>query len=207
MPLSGSPSAGKLAEGAFVCRVRAMPKYNEIPIEILRESLSYNNDTGALTWRFRPRGHFNTDHAWRRFNSAYFGKPALDSINCRGYRTGACMGVRLLAHRVAWALETGAWPENEIDHIDGDRSNNRIENLRDVSAQTNMKNTPLRLTTSSGHVGISWHSQSKKWQANIGSGRSYYYLGLFADINDAIAARKAAEVKHGFHPTHGRHQH
>lgn len=181
-----------------------MRTYNTAPIYLLREAIEYDRATGDLTWKHRPRSHFHNDKTWCRFNSVYAGKPALASVNCRGYKTGAFMSVRLLAHRVAWALEKDAWPDAEIDHINGDRADNRWDNLRNVSAQTNMKNTPLRVTTTSGHVGISWHKQRRKWQANIGAGREYFYLGVFADINDAIAARKAAEVKYGFHPNHGR---
>ena len=91
----------------------------------------------------------------------------------------------------------------EIDHIDGVRHNNEVENLRLVSSSENSKNTSKRADNTSGSVGV-YLTRAKKWAAQIGVSKNVIPLGTFADKDDAIAARKAAEVKYGFHQNHGR---
>jgi hypothetical protein len=121
-----------------------------------------------------------------------------------GYITVRVKGRPNLAHRVIWLLKTGSWPTGEIDHIDGDPSNNRFENLRQVDHRTNGMNLRLYSTNKSGMQGVSWHSQTKKWKAQINDDNGKRYLGCFISIEDAISARKAAEIELGYHTNHGR---
>lgn len=92
----------------------------------------------------------------------------------------------------------------EIDHINHDRSDNRIENLRLVTGGENKKNQSIRKRNKSGFTGVGWHSKAKKWRAEIKSGGVYMYLGLYSSIGDAVNARKMAEIELGFHDNHGR---
>ena len=97
-----------------------------------------------------------------------------------------------------------SFPKNSIDHINGVKTDNRISNLRDVSAKENQRNRPLSCLNTSGYTGITWLVGAQKWRAQITlSGRSKY-LGRFEKFCDAVKARKEAEVKYGFHPNHGR---
>lgn len=107
-----------------------------------------------------------------------------------GYRM-LSVGVRwYYAHRLAWFLHTGRWPANEIDHINGNRSDNRIGNLRPCSRSQNMMNTPKK--------GVCFHKKYKTWQASIRIGGRRIHLGTFATEVDAIAAyRRAADRLHG----------
>lgn len=163
----------------------------------LRAMLDYNPETGLATWRKR-------DDASARFNGRFAGKPALRNVGNNGYRRGTVLGCDLLLHRVAWAIFHGAWPTGQIDHVNGDRLDNRITNLRDVSSTENNRNHKRRCTNTSGFMGVYWHPRDKKWVAQIRVARTKRQLGSFAKIEDAVAARKAAELTHGFHENHGR---
>ena len=98
------------------------------------------------------------------------------------------------AHRLAWALHTGGWPKGEIDHIDGDESNNRIVNLRDVSKSVNQQNKRLpRVDSKSGFIGVCWHKGGGKWSAQITVHGKSIYLGLFSDPAEAHSTYIAAK--------------
>jgi hypothetical protein len=106
-------------------------------------------------------------------------------------------------HRVIWALYYGSWPEQSVDHIDGDTENNRIANLRDVSVATNSRNTKKYGNNTSGYIGVT-RTASGRWQARIGYNMGRICLGSFDTAEEAYAAyrKKAAEL--GFHDNHGR---
>jgi hypothetical protein len=145
---------------------------------------------------------FATEPASRSWNTRYGGKPALTAPS-HGYRHGTIFGKWYLAHRVAWALHHGAWPSQHIDHISGDTGDNRIENLRDVTESVNRRNMSKFSTNTSGVCGVTWHKGCGKWQAQVGSHGRQLHLGLFENFDDAVAARKAAEVEYGFTDRHG----
>lgn len=109
-----------------------------------------------------------------------------------------------LAHRIVWQMFNGPIPEGmQIDHINHDRSDNRIENLRLVSNLENHRNKSISKNNTSGFVGVRWHKKHQKWIANIKIKGKLIHLGLFNDIDAAIDARKAANEKYKFHKNHG----
>lgn len=91
---------------------------------------------------------------------------------------------------------------DDIDHINGDPSDNRLENLRNVSHEVNGRNLARRKNNTSGVTGVSRHGS--KWVARICPSRRTIYIGIFDSFDDAVAARRAAEVKYGYHPNRGR---
>jgi len=105
----------------------------------------------------------------------------------------------LFAHRIIYAVVTGKMPEGDIDHINGDRIDNRIQNLRDVSQLENGHNRKKQKNNSSGFQGVYWDAHAQKWRARICVNKQAIHLGLFEDINDAVQARKMAKIK--YHPT------
>jgi len=105
-------------------------------------------------------------------------------------------------HRIIWLLVHKAWPENQIDHIDGNGLNNRIENLRDVTHAENQKNQKKHKTNTCGHMGV--YRERDKWRAEIKVSGRQIRLGCFTDFDEAVAARKAAEIEYGFHENHGK---
>lgn len=116
---------------------------------------------------------------------------------------------RFLAHRIAWLLHYGHWPKYTIDHIDGDGTNNKMENLRDVPIGENLKNTRKRKCNNiddNPYPGVSRRVRRKPWRVKIGVEGKVIYLGSFSTAEEAISAKKDAEKKYGFHPNHGRNQ-
>jgi hypothetical protein len=175
-------------------------------IEFLRQILDYNPETGVLTWKVRREDSFfiregrTPSHISNAWNAANSGKTALSSMAKNKYLRGAINGSTFYAHRVAWALHHGHWPEHDIDHINGVRNDNRIENLRSVSRKNNMQNREMSSNNTSGFMGVSYSRRHKLWCAKIGD----HHIGWFSDKDSAVEARKDAESKLEYHANHGR---
>lgn len=154
--------------------------------EKVRELLDYDPATGIFTWRVRLR-------------NAAPGKRAGAS-----HRSGAILikinGRLNQAHRLVWLHVYGIWPTNFIDHIDGDPQNNRIANLRQVTASQNQWNK----RTTTGTRGVSWRARRKKWYASIAVNGKSFHLGSFDTEVDAAAAYAAASRR--YHGEYGRAQ-
>jgi hypothetical protein len=137
----------------------------------LVDLLDYHQETGVFQWKKKRRG-IQTN------------KP-LGTNNGFGYLRISVLGRSYYAHRLAWFYVHGVWPE-EVDHINGNRADNRIQNLRDVNRQENAENRHgCQKNSKSLVLGVSWHKKAKKWQAHICVAKEKKYLGLFADINEA----------------------
>lgn len=151
-------------------------------IEGLREKFSYDPDTGRLYNRKTGRRlgyEKKTGYWWVGFRQK-----------------------QLRFHRVVWMIVHGHEPD-QIDHINGDRSDNRICNLRNVGRRENSKNMRRYPNNKSGCSGVNLHAKSKRWIAQIRDDGRYVYLGSFVDLESAIQARKDAEAKYGYHQNHG----
>ncbi len=185
-----------------------MPTPTILPIETLHKLLAGDPDAGTLHWRERPLEFFEHCKAPKRicaaWNARLAGKEAFTTDHRKGYRRGMIFGRSYLAHRVIWALTTGAWPPEEIDHINGVKDDNRIENLRAVTRAENLRNQAIYSNNTSGVVGVDWHKRDKRWTAQIRVDNKQIYLGYFTNKEDAIAARAAADIEYGFHANHGR---
>ena len=120
-----------------------------------------------------------------------------------GYLDTQILGNRYYLHRLAWLYINGVEPKF-IDHIDGDRSNNSISNLRSIDKKVNHKNMKKPKSNTSGCSGVYMHPVNKRWIANICLNGKTKYLGSFDDFNLAVKARKKAEKDNGFHTNHGR---
>lgn len=179
---------------------------SELPSpDLLRQLLRYDQDTGLLYWRRRPRKFFANDAEFKRWNDRYAEREAFTHVTADGYRRGAFLYRLHLAHRVIFAMVHGRWPTGQIDHIDGDRSNNRIDNLRDCTPEDNARNQRRPARNSSGRVGVVWAKNMGRWVARIGiGGGRLRKLGYFDTVAEASAAREAAERELGYHINHGR---
>lgn len=162
-----------------------------ITIDRLREALSYDPETGKLTW---------LAGAGKRGGKRNAGDVA-GSHHSMGYVQVSLDGESKFAHRVAWALHTGEWPSVEIDHRDGDRSNNSWVNLREASHAENMQNRSKHRNNTSGYTGVSYDRESRRWAAQIRYDGKRHRLGRFANKVDAHAAYLVAKAQlHEFQP-------
>lgn len=169
----------------------------------VRDLFNYDPETGVLRWKERPLTDFVDSRVRNIWNTKYAGQRA-GATNDAGYVCVRVDGKNRKAHRLIWLLVTGDWPEDEIDHENHDRADNRWANLREATHAENVKNQSLHKSNTSGVAGVWWHKDAQKWSAFVHAGGKMIYLGLFEVKDDAIAARKAAEVEHGFHANHGK---
>lgn len=170
-------------------------------VDRLRQLLDYCPESGTLIWLERTPDMFGRVQDCLRWNTCFAGRVA-GSIGALGYLHLSVFDHKLYGHRVAWALACGDWPDGEIDHINGDRSDNRFGNLRCVSHETNLRNMRLNPRSSSGCVGVYLH-ENGRFRAIIGGKGHRRNLGYFDTLEEAANARKAAERRMGYHCNHG----
>lgn len=177
--------------------------------EVLRQLLRYDPETGKLFWKergpewFAPKGQISAEGLSGSWNSRHAGKVAFTSPS-RDYASGSLLGIPVMAHCIIWAMHADGWPNDQIDHINGDKWDNRLENLRPVSAAENCRNKPRQTNNKSGYIGVNWCADRKTWRAQLKVNGHTHHIGHFDSAEAASAARKAADLKFGFHENHGR---
>lgn len=157
----------------------------------LKILVHYCEDTGIVSWKARDFGP-----GW--WNSRYAGRP-VGAKDAEGYLITSVKGRVIKLHRLIWIYVHGDIPEGiEIDHINGDRQDNRLSNLRLATDQQNAVNAGVRIDNKSGYKGISWHKRIGKWQAQINISGKRVSLGYFNDPKTASNAyRERAQAIHG----------
>ena len=169
----------------------------DISPDVLRQLLRYEPETGKLFWLNRPLDAFGGDaRVWRMWNKRFAGAEAFTADHGDGYRNGRIFSGHYRAHRVIWAMHTGEWPSEQIDHINGDRSDNRIANLRSVTVAENNKNRKSCKGSSSKYVGV-YANKTGKFQAEICRNGVRVYLGTFLTEDDAARAVKEEIQRQG----------
>ncbi len=181
-------------------------KNPDITILELRRMVRLDRDSGRLFWLERSEEMFPSAHAAASWNTKFSGREAFAAVTRKGYRVGVIKNIRVAAHRVVFALVNGFWSDCPIDHINGDPSDNRPCNIRAVTYGQNNRNLGIRRANKSGVTGVHWCSRRAAWVAQISDGKRHIFLGRFATIAAAQAARKAAELEYDYHPNHGRRQ-
>lgn len=153
--------------------------------EFLSSQICYDHESGKFSWakngsgRQRSPGHICKD----------------------GYLMIMVSGKTYAGHRLAWFLFHKSWPAAWIDHADGNRSNNRIDNLRPATVNENARNAGIRSDNTSSIKGVCWHKRSSKWRAQIYVNGKAKSLGAF-DIKDD-AAEAYAEASRNLHGEYG----
>lgn len=156
-----------------------------ISAEDIRNILSYDPASGLFLWKvdrsYRVKAGYKAGH-----------------VTPLGYHAIEIAGRKFMAHRLAWLIVSGKWPAFDIDHLNGDRLDNRIENLREASRSENCSNKLSRCDSKSGVKGVFWNKKLSKWQAQISKNGKQIYLGVFETMDEAKAAyRRAAAELHG----------
>lgn len=155
---------------------------NTLTQERLKTLLHYDPDTGVFTYACaRPKvrvgaeaGHTHAGH---------------------GYRQIKIDGKLYLAHRLAWLYVYGEWPTELLDHVNRNRVDNRLCNLRSSDKYLNRQNTGTPVNSTSGAKGVTWNRTLEKWHARISLKGRRYHVGWFYDKESAIAARQRAETE------------
>lgn len=150
-----------------------------ITAEMLRELLDYDPETGVFTWRMS------------RSRSAKAGEQA-GTLSFQGYITITISGRKYKAHRLAFLHVEGSFPPEQVDHINGVRTDNRMVNLRHASHAQNLSNCKVRADNSCGTTGICWVRRIRKWQAKINIDGKTTHLGYFRDKGVAAEAYERA---------------
>lgn len=164
-------------------------KVNKIP-EDIRDYLRYEN--GKLFWTKKP------------CKKVIVGDEAGSINKNTGYKEVGFKGKLYLAHRVVWFLVKNEQPPEILDHINNDKSDNHIENLREATSSQNNSNAKIRKDNTSGVKGVTWYKQGNKWQASLRLNNKRIHLGSFTDLADAEQAVKQARHQlHGEFANHG----
>lgn len=157
----------------------------------LKKILSYDESTGNFTWikKVAPRINIGATAGNKKWD---------------GYMRIMYQRKEYPSHRLAWLYVYGEWPAKHLDHINHDRSDNRISNLCNATPKTNNMNRSMMCTNKSGHVGVYFNKALMKWRSFIWVDGKEIHLGYFVCITAAIIARSAASIKYGYHQNHGK---
>jgi hypothetical protein len=149
----------------------------ELTQDLLKEYLHYDANTGIFIW------------IKSMSNGVHIGDIA-GCLHRNGYIYIGLIGKLHRSHKLAWLYNYGNLPEFNIDHIDGNKNNNRIDNLREATYSENAFNVGTFISNTSGFKGVSWHKQRKKWNVRAKLNGKYKFLGLFDNIEIAAETYK-----------------
>jgi hypothetical protein len=156
--------------------------------QTLKQLLHYDSSTGHFTWLVSTAKRITV------------GNRAGSSHN-KGYRVIKIDGKAYKEHRLAWLYIHGVFPNDCLDHINGVRHDNRIDNLREATNAENSQNRSKMKNNASGFIGVVWHKGANKWSSQIYKDGEKNYLGLFSTPESAHEAYvKAKSELHTFQP-------
>jgi len=151
-------------------------------IEDIKKHLSYDPETGVFRWKIRRKG--------RRFDAP------VGHLNAGGYLVARISGIDYYLHRIAMAFSYGEWPPSHTDHVNGDKSDNRLVNLRAVTPSVNGQNRRgAKKNNKHGLIGVSYFKQTGRYSAQIHINRKKIHLGYYATAELANSAYKKAKTK------------
>lgn len=162
---------------------RNRQKEAALDLEFARGLIAYDPETGKLTWKRPPRRGVGL-------------KSVVGGMHLKGYRTITINGEAFLAANLIWFLVHGEWPEESIDHINKDRADDRLCNLRQADQTHNNFNTKIRSNNTTGVTGVSFSKSKKKYVVGLKKHGKYVCHEYFSTLNEAVAARQMAEQIH-----------
>jgi hypothetical protein len=141
---------------------------------------------------------------WKKSRGGKVANSICGRIDTSGHRQITINNRSYLAHRIAIFIKNGSWPKNQIDHINGNKDDNRIINLRECSASQNQQNSKKRIDNKSGVKGVSWHNGRKNWVCQLQINKKKIHVGEYKKFEDAVSAIKIAREKiHKEYANHG----
>lgn len=146
----------------------------------------YDPEGGSLTWRIGTNSFNQGEEVGTEVGADGYSK----------YKSVCVFGEKYKVHRIVWLMQTGAWPDKYIDHIDGDGLNNRWANLREATPSQNSMNQKVRSDCASGVKGVSYDKRRNMWYAYIDLDGKRNHLGRHETLEEAAAVRQAAEKKY-----------
>lgn len=153
----------------------------------LRKLLDYDPISGQFTWKIK----LNSRSVVGNVAGYNANQRCVIRIDKKGYSS----------HRLVWLHVTGFWPSHGIDHIDGNRLNNKLSNLREATQAENCQNLKKPVDNTSGFIGVTRHTTTGKWEAKITCSKKKYYLGIYKTPELAYIAYLDAKAKiHTFNP-------
>ena len=170
--------------------------------ELLRELLDYDPETGVFVWKPRPVKYFSSKQSFSCWNNKYSGQVAGRAHSC-GYWELIVLYKRIYAHRAAWLYVYGEPPKGVMDHINGNRRDNRICNLRIATHSQNCWNMRTGGRGTSRFKGVSFHKKGQCWRAQIGFNGENIHLGSYSSEKDAANAVQSA--REGLHKEYACH--
>ena len=175
----------------------------DIPVEKPHELFEYRD--GELYWKERPESDFDRPKHCASWNAQFAGKKAgfiSDTRLENDYVRLGYKGKRYRVHRIIFAMHHGYYPKM-VDHIDNNKSNNKIENLREADRSKNAFNTPANITNTSGYKNVYWEKQTNKWRVSFRIGKERH-LKRFTLLEDAVEYAK--ELREKLHGDYARHE-
>lgn len=166
---------------------------------LARELFKYCPGTGKVFYR----NQYKDVIIKKGLSARYFdmgGREAFCGESGGGYLSGKFLGKCHMAHKVAWMIFYGEEPKGYIDHLNGNKQDNRITNLRDVTCTENNRNKSFQCNNTSGVMGVRYREDRKRWEVSL----SRKYVGSFKNLDEAKIARKTKEIRKGFHINHGK---
>jgi hypothetical protein len=158
--------------------------------KLLQEAVEYIPETGMFFWKERSDRYFSNSGSAYLWNYENSGREVAQKRNPLNYRVIRLFGKSILAHVAALAIVNGKWPEQDVDHINGQKSDNRLCNLREVPRFVNQRNRVMAENNTSGCTGV-YKTKNGKFAAKI----IKIHLGTFETFEDAVKARQEAQYK------------
>lgn len=160
-----------------------------ITIDQLRNTFTLGDD-GRVFWKIDIRGYRNNCVVKSGSEAGHFQK--------KGYRVLTIGGVHIMAHRAVFAMTHGRWPTDQIDHINGNKADNRPCNLREASGFQNQQNRGVNKNAASGVKNVHWSKHARKWRVSLMVNRKVKDFGYHDDLEFAgLVASEARRKYHG----------
>lgn len=177
--------------------------------QFINECFTYNPESGLLLWNTRPLTHFKCGHGCKSFNAKLAnheaGSEQTHHVTGKTYRSVELKGVRYMTHQLISMIVNGYFVA-QVDHINGDGTDNRLLNLRFVNKAVNARNQKQRCDNTTGVTGVSFNLNEKghmKYRSRIYNNSNRREIKRFYSLFEAVCWRKSKEIEYGYHKNHG----